>query len=525
MDSPTFTPGRAAVFDAARRLGMTLSDAEADVYREFVGKQLESIDRFLLSDSESSPGETTDITGRDRGHRPESAENRFGAWLWRCLIPGQPRGVLAGKRISFKDHIPVAGLPLSFGSPVLDDCIADVDATVVSRVLEAGGTIVGKNSLNSFLRRFDLSDPPGFGIAVNPHDPTRSPGWSSSGSAAAVAAREVDIAFGGDQAGSIRIPAAYCGVVGLKPTFGLVPHTGIMFGSEMSMDHVGPLALSVQDIACALEAVAGPDGLDPRQDQHVAVPTRFVDDLDGGISGLRIGILSEGFGEPIDRQVADVVVSAAETFRRAGATVQWVSVPAHLTVGWAANALSVLGSGALRTAGVGGAWLHGRRPSRELEELGRLYEYHPDDLGPRAKLSMLVSEFSRERCFGAAYARAQNARRAYIESYDTALQSVDLLLMPTCLNTAPTIFTSSDPAEQLTRELYWGGVEESRATNYNTRPFNYSGHPALTLPCGKVNGMPVGLQLVGRRFDEPLLLRAGYTFESNSDWEMLTGMP
>src|SRR5262249_21728723 len=151
------------------------------------------------------------------------------------------QGLLAGKAVSFKDHISVAGIPQSFASVALDGFVPQFDATVVTRVLAAGGTVVGKHAMHGFVN--DFPQP------FNPHDHTRSPGGSSSGSGAAVAAGEVDISFGGDQGGSIRIPAAHCGVVGLKPTFGLVSHFGAGFGADMTLDHVGPMARRVEDVA------------------------------------------------------------------------------------------------------------------------------------------------------------------------------------------------------------------------------------------------------------------------------------
>ena len=198
---------------------------------------------------------------RRPGHRPRAEENPLGAWYWRTEIVGAPEGPLAGKTAAIKDNVCVAGVPMMNGTSVLEGYVPDVDATVVTRILDAGGTILGKAVCESlcFSGGSHTSDT---GPVHNPHNPSHTAGGSSSGSAALVAAGEVDMAMGGDQGGSIRIPAGWCGIYGLKPTYGLVPYTGI-FPIELTLDHTGPMARTAADVALLLEAVAGPDGLDP----------------------------------------------------------------------------------------------------------------------------------------------------------------------------------------------------------------------------------------------------------------------
>src|SRR5262249_52834293 len=170
----------------------------------------------------------------------------------------------------YKDHIAVAGVPMSFGTFALEGFTPDFDATVVTRALQAGGTVIGKNVMNGLSGGFGTGGGFGdYGRPLNPHNTQHVTGGSSSGSGAAGAAGQVDISFGGDQGGSIRIPAAFCGTLGLKPTFGLVSHFGIGFGSDQSVDYTGPLARTSEDVAAALEATAGFDPLDPRQTRHV----------------------------------------------------------------------------------------------------------------------------------------------------------------------------------------------------------------------------------------------------------------
>src|SRR5947199_6151802 len=200
---------------------------------------------------------------RSPGFRPQPEDNPLGAWYWRTELKGAPSGPLAGKTVAIKDNVCVAGVPMMNGSSVLEGYLPEIDATVVTRILDAGGTVLGKAVCENlcFSGGSHTSDT---GPVRNPHDPTRSTGGSSSGSSALVAAGEVDMAIGGDQGGSIRIPSCSCGVYGLKPTYGLVPYTGV-FPIELTLDHTGPIAGSVEDVALLLEAIAGPDGLDPRQ--------------------------------------------------------------------------------------------------------------------------------------------------------------------------------------------------------------------------------------------------------------------
>src|ERR1700736_4562114 len=215
-----------------------------------------------------------------------------------CHIEGAPDGLLSGKAVSYKDHIAVAGVPMSFGSFALEGFTPDFDATVVTRVLQSGGTIVGKNVMNGLSGGFGTGGGIGdYGRPLNPHNHEHVTGGSSSGSGAAVAAGEVDISFGGDQGGSIRIPAAFCGTVGLKPTFGLISHFGICFGADHSIDYTGPMARTVADAAAALQATAGYDPYDPRQTRDVPTRIDVLGRLADGVAGLRIGVLQEGFDE------------------------------------------------------------------------------------------------------------------------------------------------------------------------------------------------------------------------------------
>src|SRR5262249_2039742 len=218
------------------------------------------------------------------------------------------------------------------------------------------GTIIGKNVMNGLSGGFGTGGAIGdYGRPLNPHNHEHVTGGSSSGSAAAVAGGEVDISFGGDQGGSIRIPAAFCGIVGHKPTFGLVSHFGIGFGSDQSIDYTGPMTRTVEDAAAALQATAGADAYDPRQTRDVPIRLDVLGRLADGVTGLPIGVLQEGFDDAQD-EVRDLVLAAVDVLARAGADVAKVSVPAHHAVRTAQAALSAEGALAVFRTGFFGAF-------------------------------------------------------------------------------------------------------------------------------------------------------------------------
>src|SRR6059036_2395266 len=255
------------------------------------------------------------------------AENKYNAWYYKSEVHGASSGKLRGKRIALKDNVCLAGVPMMNGASTLEGYVPDVDATIVTRMLDAGGTILGKVHCEYFCFSGG-SHTSAAGPVQNPRRPGYSAGGSSSGSAAVVAAGEVDMAIGGDQGGSIRIPAAYCGVYGLKPTHGLVPYTGI-FPIELTLDHTGPMTATVADNALLLEVLAGPDGLDPRQ---VNVKTAaYTNALTGDARGIKIAVVKEGFGHASSESDVDALVRrGAATFRQLGAQVDEVSIPLHL---------------------------------------------------------------------------------------------------------------------------------------------------------------------------------------------------
>jgi amidase len=503
------------VVAVARALGIHLGPEEAVLYRKYLMEQLGAFDTFVQARVEE-PKPPMVSAARKPGYQPRPDEDPLNAWMWKCRIAGAAAGLLAGKTVSYKDHIAVAGMPMRFGSFALEGFLPDFDATVVTRVLQEGGTIIGKNVMNGLSGGFGTGGAIGdYGRPLNPHNHEHVTGGSSSGSAAAVAAGEVDIAFGGDQGGSIRIPAAFCGIVGHKPTFGLVSHFGIGFGSDQSIDYTGPMTRTVEEAAAALQATAGYDPYDPRQTRDVPISVDVLGRLADGVSGLRLGVLEEGFdGAAVD--VRDLVMAAVDVLARTGANVSKVSIPEHHAIRTAQAALTGEGALALFKTGFFGSFTRTYYPASLIAAVNTLWASQADVLAPRSKLALIAAELSRRTYHGRVYAKAQNVRPTYVKAYDAALADVDVLVMPTCLMTAPKNHTPGSYLEAVEDNL----AMMNRSGSRNTLPFNYTGHPALALPVGKSSaGLPVSMQLVGRFFDDPLLLRVAYAYQHSTDWD------
>ena len=447
---------------------------------------------------------------RTSGRRPKPEENEFNAWYWKTSVKGASEGKLKGKTIVLKDNIMLAGIPMMNGASTLEGYVPDFDATVATRILDAGGEIVGK----AHCEYFCLSGGSHTNASGPVHNPRRkgySAGGSSSGSAVLVAAGEVDMAIGGDQGGSIRIPSSFCGIYGMKPTWGLVPYTGIM-PIEIFIDHTGPMTNSVYDNALLLEVIAGDDGYDPR----IKSPTVhfYSRNLDTGVKGLKIAIVKEGFGHNNSEKLVDEKVrSSANRFSAMGAQVEEVSVPTHM----AGNALwTPIGvEGLTQTMMFGDGYGVSRDDlySTSLMDFHRKWRQRADDLSETVKLLMLLGTYIREQYGSRYYAKSINIVRRLRKAYDDVLAKYDLLLMPTLPIKATRL---PDPGasreEQVARALEMIS---------NTAPFDLTHHPAMSIPCGLVDGLPVGMMLVGKHFDEPSIYRAAYAFEQSADWKRL----
>lgn len=499
-------PTHAQMKTIIEELGMHMSDARV---QEFLDVMQGTLDAYDIVDA--LPDYLPPVLyPRTSGHRPTAEENPMNAWYVKTEIKGAPRGPLLGRTVALKDNVCLAGVPMMNGAATLKGYTPDIDATVVTRLLDAGATIVGKAHCEYFCLSGG-SHTNATGAVHNPHKAGYSAGGSSSGSGALVGAGLVDMAIGGDQGGSIRMPASFCGVYGMKPTHGLVPYSGIM-PIENTIDHAGPMTQTVMDNALMLEAIAGADGLDPRQ--YDVVTDRYTAAVNRGVSGLRIGMVKEGFGHPQSEADVDASVRAgAEIFRRLGATVDDISIPWHLhgPAIWTPIGLEGLTNQMMLGNGFGTGW--------EGLYTTSLLDYHSnwrsraDELSDTLKISMFVGQYHLKHTRGRYYAKAQNLARQLREEYNKVLASYDLLLMPT----TPMKATPLPPADASL--ALW--TQRAFEMLPNTSPFDVTGHPAMSVPCGMSDGLPIGLQLIGRRYEESTIYRAAGAFEQAGDWRKM----
>jgi amidase len=433
----------------------------------------------------------------------------YNAWLWRLpAAESGADGVLSGRRLVIKDCIAVAGVPMTLGGRLLKDYVPDVDATAVARARDAGATIVG-TAVCEDLCTSGSSFTSVTGAVRNPYDHERSAGGSTSGCAVLVAIGEADLALGTDQGGSVRNPAAWSGVCGLKPTFGLVPYTGA-FPFEFTLDHIGVLAREASDIADLLDVVAGATETDPRQSHLPALPGSYTEALTQGLSGLRIGVVQEGFAWPeiSDPETDDACRRATRALESLGAVVEDVSVPMHRH----ANDLHVpvASEGSLATV-----FEQNSQGSNRLgyydPELARAFSgalrTSADRLPLNAKISLVAGSLMREATGSSVLAQAENLRGILRQQYDQILKDFDVLVMPS----VPMPAHALPPARMSPAEHHRIAFEMHR----NNCATNLTGHPAMSIPCGLVGGLPVGLLVVGRHFDERMVLRVAHQYQSN----------
>lgn len=492
-------PDHAALSALAAEYGFGLSAEDIDEFKPFVSGMLESWEVVADLYEADAP-----VTPDREWTRPTQSENPLNAWYVRTDITESAAGPLAGRTVAIKDNTAVAGVPMANGSDMLEGYVPASDAAVVRRLLDAGATIAGK-AVCEYLCFSGASITATTGAISNPWDTTRSAGGSSGGSGALVAAGAVDMAIGGDQGGSIRIPASSCGIVGHKPTWGLVPYTG-GFPIEATIDHLGPMARTVSDTALMLSVIAGRDGVDPRQPTDL-VADDYVGALAAGAKGLRVGVLREGFGRPESEQVVDDIVrTAITTLSEAGLVVSEVSVPWHLPGKqiWDVIAAEGATSQMIDTYGYGLNW-KGLYDPEVMAYYGDHWTADASTFAPSVKMVVLAGKYGLSITHGQHYAMARNLVPKLAAAYDAALAEVDVLVMPTLPmlpkpladSTASTVSVLADCLEMLG----------------NTAPFDATGHPACTVPAGLADGVPVGMMIVGRQFEDATVLRVAHAFE------------
>ena len=498
-------PSREDLVDIGRRYHINPTEAELDVFFELAAAIIEGYDEL---DQYPDPVREVIPAVRIPGARPEPKDDPLNGIVRYCSVKavGGGRGLLDGKSIGIKDTVCIAGIPITCASRLLYDYVPDIDATVITRILKAGGHIT------AILNTDDFAFSGGghtsiYGPGLNPANPKHAPGGSSCGSAIAPATGLVDIALGGDQGGSIRIPAAWSGIVGLKPTHGLVPYTGIV-GFDQTIDHIGPMANKVKDVALMLQVIAGKDDtcVDPRQPDRIRVP-KYTEALTGKIKGLKIAVIKEGFGTPESMPAVDTSVkNAAKFLGSLGAKVKNISVPEHRKVVPLWNCIVIEGGIDSFYHGHAAYQNKGWYNPRLMSAMSRAIKTHGSDFSPTAKLGALVGHYMREQYDGVFYGRAQNLSRALTAAYDKVFEEFDLVLMPTTPQTAHKLPASpeKDRAEHI-----------SQALNMlrNTAAFDLTGHPSITVPCRGVKGLPVGLMLTGAQFDDATVLRAAHAYQ------------
>lgn len=511
-------PTPETLIEIAKDYGIDLSSSDASLYATGMRPAIRS-----LRSLEKLPEPKLPVKyKRDAGYKPDPKDNPLNAWLWRCDIEGAAEGILKGEEIGLKDVVCVAGMPLTNGTRVLEGFIPDVDATVVTRILDAGGRIVGKTTTEDFSFS-GAGHTSSAGPICNPFKTTHNTGASSGGSAAAIGAGDVSMAIGGDQGGSIRIPASWSGCYGLKPTYGLVPYTGCGM-IEMTMDHLGPMSSSTKGIAKLLTAIAGTDPLDPRQNGVIPKDFTFdyIEALERGVKGLRIGLMTEGFalsetseGTPgSDPEVDACVKAATNMFTSLGAVVEEVSVPDHLLGMDVYTAIMMEGATDFMINGLGaGSNWQGYYNTNLYAAIARGMKTHAHDIPAQVISVLLTGEYLRRRYHSRYYHKGQNLRRVVRAGYDKALESYDILVMPTTPITA---------TERVDRDA---SIPETLASAFsmlrNTCVADVTGHPSISVPCGMINGLPVGMMLTGRHLEDNTLIAASAAFEALGDWKTM----
>ncbi|MDX6231138.1 MAG: amidase [Nocardioidaceae bacterium] len=490
-------PSRRALEDLADELRLGIPVEALDIYHAAASGLLGSwavVDD--LYEQEASTVPTREWS--------EPSDNPLGAWYVTTELGGQSEGPLAGSRVAVKDNVAIAGVPMMNGSETVRGFVPSVDATVVTRLLDAGAIIAGK-AVCEDLCFSGASHTSKSGPVRNPWDRDRTTGGSSSGSAALVASGAVDLAIGADQGGSIRIPASFCGIVGHKPTFGLVPYTGV-FPIEQSIDHVGPIAATVAGAAAMLTVIAGSDGQDPRQPAGVT-GTDYLAELENLDKALRIGVVTEGFDQAnSDPAVNSVVKAAIEKLTAAGHVAEEVSIPWHKHGAAIWDVISVEGATWQMVQGnaYGMNW-KGTYDPDQMAFYGQQWRRDPSAFSETVKLVALGGTYALRNGYGASYAKARNLEASLSAAYDSALGTYDVLVMPTLPITASLI----PPPDAAVDEILGRALEMLS----NTAPFDVTGHPACSIPAGLSDGLPVGLMVVGSKFDDVGVLRAAHAFE------------
>lgn len=416
---------------------------------------------------------------------------------------GELTGALAGVPVAIKDNMCTKGLLTTCSSKILENYIPTYTASAVQNLTDAGCVIIGKTNMDEFAMG-STTETSYYGVTRNPHNPDHVPGGSSGGSAAAVALNECFFALGSDTGGSIRQPSAFCGITGMKPTYGTVSRYGLIaYGS--SLDQIGPMTKNVTDCAAVLETIASYDKKDSTSMKREEYD--FTSALVRDVKGLRIGLPKDYFGDGLDSEVKAAIFKAAETFKRMGAIVEefdlglvQYAIPAYYII-----ASAEASSNLERFDGV----KYGYR-TKEYGDLHSMYKKtRSEGFGSEVKRRIMLGSFVLSSgYYDAYYLKALKTKALIKQEFDKAFEKYDIILAPAAPTTAPLLGSSlQDPIKMYLSDIY-------------TISANLAGIPGLSIPCGKDNkGLPIGMQLLGGCFQEKTLLRTGFAYEKAREEE------
>ncbi|MGG6432816.1 Asp-tRNA(Asn)/Glu-tRNA(Gln) amidotransferase subunit GatA [Anoxybacillus sp. D401a] len=410
-------------------------------------------------------------------------------------------GLLFGMPIGIKDNIVTKGLRTTCASKILYNFDPIYDATVVERLHQADAVTIGKLNMDEFAMGSSTENS-GFQLTRNPWDLERVPGGSSGGSAAAVAAGEVPFALGSDTGGSIRQPAAFCGVVGLKPTYGRVSRYGLVAFAS-SLDQIGPITRTVEDNAYLLQVISGLDPMDSTS-ANVEVPD-YVSALTGDIKGLKIAVPKEYLGEGVSEEVRQSVLQALKVLESLGATWEEVSLP-HSKYALATYYLLASSEASANLARFDGV-RYGYRTDNAKNLMDMYKQTRSEGFGNEVKRRIMLGTFALSSgYYDAYYKKAQKVRTLIKQDFENVFEKYDVIIGPTTPTPAFKIGEkTSDPLTMYANDIL-------------TIPVNLAGVPGISIPCGFVNGLPVGLQIIGKHFDESTIYRVAHAFEQATDY-------
>ena len=417
------------------------------------------------------------------------------------IAAGETIGLLEGIPIGIKDNLCTRGIPTTCGSRILEGFVPAYESTVTQKLQDAGAVMVGKTNLDEFAMGSSTENS-GYQVTANPWDLSRVPGGSSGGSAAAVAAEECVVALGSDTGGSIRQPASLCGVVGMKPTYGLVSRFGLVAYAS-SLDQIGPFGRTVEDAAILLQAIAGYDAQDSTS-LKVEIPD-YTQALKPDLKGLKVGVITETFGEGLDDIVAEKVREAIAQLKSLGATVQEISCP-RFRYGLPTYYIIAPSEASANLARYD-AVKYGIR--EEADSLIEMYtKTRAKGFGTEVKRRIMLGTYALSAgYYDAYYLKAQKVRTLIKQDFDQAFEKVDVLVCPTAPTTA--FKAGEKTADPLSMYL----------SDLMTIPVNLAGLPSMSIPCGfDGQNLPIGLQLIGNVLREDVLFRVGYAYEQSTKW-------